>query len=499
MATGDEAPGDSDFRSIFKGALEVASAQAVFYLASVDERPVGAAADPASLRMRIAKPLPRYGLPAEQVINELAAAVDGGIHGVAGGRFFAWVVGGSLPAALGADWLTSAWDQNAHNYGTGPAAAITEEVVGGWLKEIFGLPRQSSFALVTGCQMAHFTCLASARHALLARRGWNVEANGLSGMPAIRVLSSDQAHGSVERAVSMLGMGTSNIVELPSDSNGRLQPAALESALTAESNAPTIVVLQAGDLNIGAFDQFEIVIPIAKRFGAWVHVDGAFGLWVAASSSHRHLLTGVDAADSWATDGHKWLNVPYDRGYAFVADPKAHAGSMSHRASCISYSSDARDQSDWNPEWSRRARGFPSYAAIRQLGVGGISAMIERWCTQARSLVTGIGRLPGAEVLWEPQINQGLVRFLDPHTGASQEDHDRRTDEMIARINATGEAFFSGTTWRGRRAMRVSVCNWRTTTEDVTRTVTSIARLLECPAHRAESPVAEKPGVSSNL
>lgn len=452
------------------------------YLASLDERPAGATADVAALRARLAKPFSRHGLPAEQVIGELAAAVDGGLHGVASGRFFAWVIGGSLPAALGADWLTSAWDQNAHNYGTGPAAAVTEEVVGGWLKEIFGLPRQSSFALVTGCQMAHFTCLASARHALLARRGWDVETKGMSGAPAIRVLSSDQAHGSIDRAVSMLGIGTSHIVKLPSDSSGRLKPAALESALAAEPDAPTIVVLQAGDLNIGAFDPFEILIPITKRYGAWVHIDGAFGLWVAASANYRHLLAAVDAADSWATDGHKWLNVPYDCGYAFVADPEAHGGAMSHRASYISYSSDARDQADWNPEWSRRARGFPSYAALRQLGIDGISAMIERCCAQARALVTAIGRLPGAELVWEPQINQGLVRFLDPDAGASQQDHDRRTDEMIAKINRAGEAFFSATTWRGRRAMRVSVCNWQTTAEDVTRTVASIAELLHCSA-----------------
>jgi glutamate/tyrosine decarboxylase-like PLP-dependent enzyme len=478
MATSDDVPGDSYRRSIFEEPLKVASAQALSYLAKLDERPIGATADAALLRTRIAKPLSRCGVPAEQVIEELAAAVEGGLHGVASGRFFAWVIGGSLPAALGADWLTSAWDQNAHNYGTGPAAAIAEEVVGGWLKEMFGLPGRSSFALVTGCQMAHFTCLASARHALLSRRGWNVEANGLSGAPAVRVLSSDQAHGSIDRAVSMLGIGTSNMIKLRSDSTGRLEPAALESALAKESNAPTVVVLQAGDLNIGAFDQFEIVIPLAKRYGAWVHIDGAFGLWVAVNSSYRHLLAGIDTADSWATDGHKWLNVPYDCGYAFVADPEAHGAAMSHRASYISYSSDARDQADWNPEWSRRARGFPSYAAIRQLGVDGISDMIERCCTQARSLVTGIGHLPGAEMVWEPQINQGLVRFLDPRAQASQEDHDRRTDEMIAKINAAGEAFFSGTTWRGRRAMRVSVCNWQTTNEDVTRTVTNIAQLL---------------------
>ena len=326
--------------------------------------------------------------------------------------------------------------------------------------------------------MAHFTCLAAARHALLTLRAWDLETHGLSGAPPIRVLTSEQAHGSIDRAVRLLGMGTSNLVKLPSDSSGRLNATALESALAAQPDAPTIAVLQAGDLNIGAFDQFEILIPIAKRYGAWVHIDGAFGLWVAASSTYRHLLAGVDAADSWATDGHKWLNVPYDCGYAFVADPAAHGAAMSHRASYISYSSDVRDQCDWNPEWSRRARGFSSYAAIRQLGTDGLAQMIERCCTHARSLVTEIGSLAGAELLWEPQINQGLVRFLDLRVGSSQQDHDRRTDEMIAKINSTGEAFFSGTSWRGRRAMRVSVCNWQTSDDDVKRAVRSIAKLL---------------------
>jgi Pyridoxal-dependent decarboxylase conserved domain len=253
----DDALRDVDRGSIFRGPLEIAAARAMSYLSKLDETPVGATADPAVLRTQIAKPLSRYGLPAEQVVSELAADVAGGLHGVASGRFFAWVIGGSVPAALGADWLTSAWDQNAHNYGTGPAAAIAEEVVGGWLKEIFDLPRQSSFALVTGCQMAHFTCLASARHALLAKRAWNVEVNGMSGAPPIRVMSSDQAHGSIERAVSMLGIGTSNFIKLSSDSSGRLDAAALESALAAESNAPTVVVMQAGDLNIGGFTSME--------------------------------------------------------------------------------------------------------------------------------------------------------------------------------------------------------------------------------------------------
>jgi len=469
--------------SAFTKPLQAALDHATEYLEALKNSPVGARVDAETLRQRLGKPLVNGGVAPEQVVSELAIDVAGGLHGTASGRFFAWVIGGSLPAALGADWLTSAWDQNAHNYATGPAAAIVEEIVGDWLKQIFGLPAQASFALVTGCQMAHVTCLGAARHAVLARCNWDIEKNGLYGAPPIRVVSSNQAHGSIDRALRLLGLGTAQWVKLPSGSTGRLEPAALEAALAENPLAPTVVILQAGDLNLGAFDPFETLIPVAKRYKAWVHVDGAFGLWVAASRRYRHLLTGAAAADSWATDGHKWLNVPYDCGYAFVADQKAHGGTMSHRASYISYSAEARDQADWNPEWSRRARGFPTYAAIRQLGREGIAQMVERCCHHARSLVTGIGRLPGAEIVWEPQINQGLVRFLDLKAGASPEDHDRRTDEVIVKINAGGEAFFSGTTWQGRRAMRISVCNWQTDDQDIARVIAGVSAVLGQSQH----------------
>jgi glutamate/tyrosine decarboxylase-like PLP-dependent enzyme len=237
--------------------------------------------------------------------------------------------------------------------------------------------------------------------------------------------------------------------------------------------------MQAGDLNIGAYDDFEKLIPISRRYGAWVHVDGAFGLWANASPAYRHLLRGVENADSWATDGHKWLNVPYDCGYALVRDAAAQRAAMSYRATYLTHAEDARDQMDWNPEWSRRARGFATYAALRQLGRRGIADVVERCCRHARSLVLSIGRLPGAEVLWEPTINQGLVRFLDPRPGATGEDHDCRTDRVIAAIRATGEAFFGGTTWRARRAMRVSVCNWLTSEEDVKRAIEATATALD--------------------
>jgi aromatic-L-amino-acid decarboxylase len=385
---------------------------------------------------------------------------------------------------VGADWLTSVWQQNSALYACSPAAAVVEETVGTWLKEILCLPESASFALVTGCQMAHVTCLAAARHALLRNLGWDVESEGMFGAPAIRILSSSERHGSFERAVRLLGFGQSHVKLLPVDDQGRLIAEALEEELKKGSAAPTLVLLQAGDINIGAYDDFEQLIPIAKRYAAWVHVDGAFGLWAGASPRLRHLVKGIAAADSWATDGHKWLNVPFDSGFAFVADPDAHRASLSIRASYLTHAEDARDQVDWNPEWSRRARGFPAYAALRQLGRNGVAELVERCCGHARSLTTRIGALPGAEMLWEPTINQGLVRFLDQETIAEdpaeiEAAHDRRTDEVIAAILKTGEAFFGGTTWRGRRAMRISVTNWRTTADDVDRVVNAVASVLK--------------------
>lgn len=415
----------------------------------------------------------------EQVIRELISDVNGGLLGGAGGRFFGWVRGGSLPAALAADWLTGSWDQNAAVYATGPAAAVVEEVVGGWLKDILGIPAGASFALVTGCQMAHGTCLAAARHWLLANRGWDVEEQGLFGAPPIRVLSTVQRHGSIDRAVRLLGLGRSHVTELPTDAEGRLQADVLERAFQNDHSIPTIVVLQAGDVNIGAYDPFTTLIPIAKNYAAWVHIDGAFGLWANASPRYRHLLQDVHEADSWSTDGHKWLNVPYDCGYAFVAHPEAHRASMAHRAAYLTHDDEARDQIDWNPEWSRRARGFPTYAALRQLGRNGVAALVDRCCQHAHSLVIRMGALPNAEVIWQPVVNQGLVRFLDPKPDASQEDHDRFTDNVIAAVLASGEAFVSGTTWHERRVMRVSVCNWQTSELDVQRTVSAVAAVLQ--------------------
>ena len=463
---------------MFKQTLDTAFRHSLEHLESLDRTPVNATADARTLRARLRKPLSNSGVDPEQVVAELARDVEGGLLGTAGGRFYAWVIGGALPAALGADWLTSAWDQNGGLYATSPAAAIVEEVAGEWLKDVLGIPASASFALVTGCQMTYATCLAAARHALLARRGWNVEEQGLYGAPPIRILINAAQHGSYTRSVRLLGLGLQQVVKVPVDSNERLRCDALERELEVNPSAPTIVMLQAGEINTGAFDPFEEAIRIAHARGAWVHVEGAFGLWAAASPKYRHLMRGAEAADSWSTDGHKWLNVPYDSGYAFVADTEAHRASMAYHASYLTHSTDARDAMDWTPEWSRRSRAFATYAALRQLGCGGLAELIDRCCEHAHAIVTGIGKLPGAEMLSEPIINQGLVRFLDSKPGATDADHDRRTDEVIAAINATGEAFFSGSTWRGKRAMRVSVCNWQTSARDVERTAAAVGQVL---------------------
>ncbi len=464
---------------VFRSALDSAYTHAISHLENLDQTSVAATVDAETLRARVAKPLPFEGIPADQALEELVRNVDGGLIGTAGGRFFGWVIGGVLPAALAADWLTSAWQQNGALYATSPASAIVEETVGEWLKDIFTLPKQASFALVTGCQMAHVTCLAAARHALLAKRDWDIEAKGLYGAPSIRLLSSSARHASFHRAVRLLGLGHANVVDLPVDAEGRLAPRALAEELAKAPDAPAIVLLQAGDINLGAYDDFEAIMPIAKEYGAWVHVDGAIGLWVTASESRKHYLKGIDGCDSWATDGHKWLNVPFDCGFAFVTDAEAHRESMSVRASYLTHASAARDEMDWNPEWSRRSRSFAAYAALRQLGRRGVGEMIDRCCDHAHAIVTGIGKLPGAEMLWEPTINQGLVRFLDPRPSATDADHDRQTDAVIAEILKTGEAFFGGTTWQGRRAMRVSVVNWQTSEADVERVIAAVKQAIK--------------------
>jgi glutamate/tyrosine decarboxylase-like PLP-dependent enzyme len=445
------------------------------FVDSLETRPVAPPAGLDELREALGRPLPDGPTAAEQVVDELVRDAGAGILASGSGRFFGWVIGGSLPAALAADWLTAAWDQNAASYACGPAEAVVEEVCGAWLKDLLRLPEAASFGLVTGCQLAHVTALAAARHRLLAARGVDVERDGLSGAPAIRLLTTEQRHGSLVRAVRLLGLGDGAIELVSHDGAGRIRPAAVRDALRLRPGGPAIVCLQAGDINTGIFDPFAEVIPLAHDAGAWVHVDGAFGLWAAASERYRGLLAGAERADSWATDGHKWLNVPFDCGFVFCAHPLAHAAALAiDEGYLVAPEGDARDQKSWNPEWSRRGRGFAVYAAIRSLGRQGIAEIVDRCCRCAGRLVAEIGALPGVEVLAEPVLSQGLVRFLDPAG-----DHDSRTEDVIRRIQAAGVAWFGPTTWRGRRAMRISVVNWRTSDADVDRTVASVRAVLE--------------------
>jgi glutamate/tyrosine decarboxylase-like PLP-dependent enzyme len=461
-------------RKDFYPALETAMHHALEYLRNVDERSVGPTASLETLRHRLCKEWNQDPLPADSVVRDLVKDIEGGLNNSVNARFYAWVIGGSLPSALAADWLTSTWDQNAGLYSVSPASAIVEEAVGSWLKDLFRLPASSSFALVTGCQMAHTTCLAAARTWLLKKQGWDVEREGMSGSPQIRVLCGVR-HATIDRTLHLLGFGDQSVTQLRVNGDGALDPTALDAELRQIGREPAIVLLQAGDVNTGSFDDFETLVPIARNHGAWAHVDGAFGMWAAASPRFERLVRGVERAHSWATDGHKWLNVPYDCGYAFVAEADAHRTSMSYHASYLIQQDVARDPLDWNPEFSRRARGFASYAALRELGRTGVRELVERCCDCAAQLVAGLRELEGVEVLSDPIINQGLVAFLDP-SGTSS---DKWSDEVIAMINAEGTSFFSGTTTlNGRRAMRISVSNWQTSPEDVKKTIDAVGRVL---------------------
>ena len=453
--------------------LNFAASEAARYLETLDARPVATGGSLEELRSRLGKPLPETGTAPRAVIEELVRDADGGILASGNPRFFGWVIGGTLPVALAADWLTAAWDQNGASNLTSPAEAVVEEVCGEWAKELLGIPRSASFAFVTGCQMAHTTALAAARHKLLMDRGWDVERRGLSGAPPLKILTTDSRHESIIRSVRLLGIGADAIEHLPTDNLGRVELGGLESALRRVGGDLVILCLQAGDLNTGVFDPFERACPIAHEAKAWVHVDGAFGLWVATSERHRHLLAGAEQADSWATDGHKWLNLPFDSGFVFVAHPAAHRASFAQTTSYSIPREELRNQKDWNPEWSRRGRGFPAYAAIRALGRAGIGEIVDRCCAHAARLVEGIGGLPGAEIVAAPIINQGLVRFL-----SADGDHDGATDEVIRRVQANGVAWFGGATWRGIRVMRVSVCNYLTSEADIERTLTSLREVL---------------------
>ncbi len=451
-------------RELLRRTAEIASE----FLESLEDRPVWPRASVEELRRALGGPLPEDPSDPLAVVEELNANADPGVVAIPGGRYFGFVIGGSLPAALAADWLTSAWDQNAGLVIGGPAAAVVEEVAGEWLKELFGLPPATSFAFVTGCQMAHVTCLAAARHAVLEGVGWDVERKGLVGAPPVRVFLGGKRHVTVDRALRLLGLGSESTVAVTVDDQGRMRPEALEVAL-AQHGGPAIVCAQAGEVNTGAFDALPEIVGLARAGETWVHVDGAFGLWAAASPELRHLVDGVAEADSWATDAHKWLNVPYDCGLAFVAHPETHRAAMAMTAEYLVADPDAaRDQMDWTPEFSRRARGLTVYAALRSLGTSGVAELVERCCRHARRFREELGQLPECEILNEVVLNQVLLRFAD----------DEMTRAVLEAVQRSGEAWMSGTTWDGRFAIRISVSNWRTSEGDVYRTVAAFERAL---------------------
>ncbi|HET6342486.1 MAG TPA: aminotransferase class V-fold PLP-dependent enzyme [Gemmatimonadota bacterium] len=442
------------------------------WLADLAGRPVGAGAGLAELRAALGAPLPERGASSEQVVEELARAAEPGLVASAGPRFFGFVIGGSHPAALGADWLVSAWDQNPGLYAASPAVAVIEETAARWVLELLSLPPTASVGFVTGAHMANFTALAAARHEVLRRVGWDVEEWGLEGAPPLHVLVGTEAHVSIAGALRLLGFGAGRIRPIPADGQGRMQAGPLAEALEGVRGS-VIVVAQAGNVNSGAFDPLDEIADLAAERGAWLHVDGAFGLWAAVSETLRPLVAGAGRADSWATDAHKWLNVPYDSGIVAVAHPAAHRAAMGLDASYLGAREDERrNGQDWVPELSRRGRGVPVYAVLRALGREGVVELVERSCRLARRMARALDGRPGVRVVNEVVLNQVLVRFEPPGGG----DADAFTREVIARVQADGVCWLGGARWSGMEVMRISIVNWSTTDADVDRSAEAILR-----------------------
>jgi glutamate/tyrosine decarboxylase-like PLP-dependent enzyme len=453
-------------------AIRRASELALEFLEGLDERHVGALTDDVGLVAQLGGALPDEGEDPQQVVEEMARAFDPGLVASAGPRYFGFVIGGSLPAAAGADLLTGAWAQNANLHALSPAAAAAELVVGPWMLDLLGLPSDASFGFPTGAAMGSMAGLAVGRHVVLGRVGWDVEGRGLYGAPEIKVIVGDEVHSTLLAGLQYLGLGRERLIRIPTDEQGRMRADALPAAL--DPNAPTIVCIQAGNVNTGAFDPADAVADaLAGHPNAWLHVDGAFGLWAAASPDLRHLVAGMERADSWATDAHKWLNVGYDCGFVAVRDAEAHRAAMaSARAAYLMQDAAHRDNWEYVFDSSRRARGFTVYAALRSLGRNGVREMVERCCALARRMADRLRGADGVEILNEVVLNQVLARFTPPDGG----DADAFTREVMLRVQEEGEAWMGGTTWHGLGAMRVSVSNWSTTEADIDRTADAILR-----------------------
>lgn len=453
----------SDERELLGRTAEIAAD----FLESLDERPVFPQTPIEELADALGGPLPDAPSDPLQVVEELARRVEPGVVATAGRRYFGFVTGATLPASVAADWLLSSWDQSNGLYAAGPSVTMAEQVAARWTKEILGLPGEASLAFVTGCQMAHVTCLAAARHDVLARVGWDVERDGLAGSPGITVLAGAKRHVTVDRALRLLGLGTASVSEIPADEAGRMRTDVLAAAL-AELDGPGIVCAQAGEVNTGSFDDLDEIATVVRDKDAWLHVDGAFGIWAAASPQLRSLVTGLERADSWAFDAHKWLNVPYDCGVAVCARPFAHRAAMRLTAAYLKATGEEQNPADLTPEASRRARGVPVYAALRSLGRQGVADLVERCCVHARRFADGISQMPECEVLNEVVLNQVLFRLGD----------DETTNAVLAGVQQSGEAWMGGTMWDGRAAIRLSVSSWRTTEDDIDRTVAAFERAL---------------------
>ncbi len=466
---------ERNISDLLKRTCEIANE----YLDGVSDRPVAHPVDFQALLANMGGDLPLEGEASVRVIEQLWKVADPGLVATAGPRYFGFVVGGSLPAALAADWLASTWDQNGGLYVLSPAAAAAELVAGGWLIDLFGLPKESSVGFVTGGTMANFTALAAARHALFRTLGWDVEEQGLIGAPEITVVTNDESHVSIFASLQMLGLGRERVVRVPADEQGRMRPEELRRLLV-DVHTPVVVCAQAGNVNTGAFDPISEIAAALRNYPAWLHVDGAFGLWAAASPRHQALANGLELADSVSVDCHKWLNVPYDSGVVFVRDAAAHHAAMTLNAPYYVTAPGAeRDNSNWVPEASRRARGFTVYAALRSLGRKGIAELVDRCCRLAQQMAQLLAQGPGVEILNDVVLNQVLVRFTPPAGG----DADAFTAAVIKCVQEDGTCWLGGTSWHGRRAMRVAVSNWSTTEKDIEM---SAAAILRCAAAAAD-------------
>lgn len=445
------------------------------FLDGVADRHVGGLCRPAQLRASLGGPLPITGADPGVVLEQLARRADPGVVAQAGPRYFGFVTGGAVPVTVAADWLATAWDQNAIVYVHAPAVAVIEDIVAGWILELLHLPLSASVGFTSGCHMANFTCLAAARHEVLRRAGWNVEAKGLRSAPLVRVIAGDEVHVSVMGALRFLGFGSDEIEIVPADSRGCMKADGLGKRLK-NASGPVIICAQAGNVATGASDPIEEIVALGNAYGAWVHVDGAFGLWANAVPALRDQVSGIEHADSWATDAHKWLNVPYDSGLAMVRNSAAHRAAMSFKASYLQRGSDEeRVGMDWVPESSRRARVVPIYALIQTLGRDGIADMVLRNVVLASRMAARLAAAPGVKILNEVVLNQVLVQF----EGSGDRDADAITRETIAQIQADGTCWAGGTIWQGKQAMRISISNWSTTEDDIDRSAGAIVRCYE--------------------